>query len=215
MNDNNFDPKNIPFYGLITVFYYMLSAVVVVASFGIAIVLMPLYFKRIINAATARERLYFCMRFSSMWCLFYAILMIIVFTIDANFGHWDMMNWWPTISWMLFDWNMAHANSVGCDVFLALVLVPVSTMAARMIGNDDRNFVFIQPPSKAVPDDAIESVMTRYYAALAADPKKDPSWATMHTDVRRTKMLEHKKVMRDIEDRVRVVHERYHRKCPI
>lgn len=211
---NSIDPKHIPFFGLIAVFYYALSGFIVVATFGMAIVLLPMYWKRVMQAKTNAERVYFCMQFAAWWCFFYMISVIIILTIDENFTKWGIIHWWPSISFILFDWDMQHANSVGCDIFLSALIVPITIWIGSWFGTEQGIGTY-KKSDFMIANEACADVLKRYNAFLTTDPSKDPNWNKLPSETKRIKKSEYETKLQDMKERVRVVHGAWNRTSPV
>lgn len=106
---------DVPFLRLLALFYKLFSIFIVIASFGIACILLPQYWKRYRAAKTKSERAYFGIHFSALWCFVYAFSMLALLTVDASY-QWGVIDHWPTFSFIFFGWGMAHSDSVCIDV---------------------------------------------------------------------------------------------------
>lgn len=141
--------------------------------------------------------------------------MMAILLVDAiyNFG---IANYWPTLFFIIFDWDMSHYNSLCVDITISLLLsIPLSVIA-NLFGSEDEDSGQYIVPSRVAANEHIEDVMARYRAVLASDPVTSlEKFGTYPLIVRNRMINEYKVSLADIESRVRTVHEIWHKHCPI
>jgi hypothetical protein len=206
---------NVPILRWLAPFVKLLSIFVMVASFGMACVLLPHYWKRYRTAETRYEKAYFGVRFAGLWCFVYAISLLAISIVDGAY-EWGLINHWPTLSFMIFDWGMSHSNSIHIDIALALVLAIPLIITANQFGSEDERSGEYRIPERVAANDHIEDVMRRYHTVKVSNPKlRLDEFVTYPRSIQNSLIAEYNSQLADIEDRVRTVHQIWHKQCPI
>jgi hypothetical protein len=188
---------------------------ILLAGFANACLTLPHYWYCYRSAATPNERMYFALRFAGSWSFVYAMSMMAILLVDSiyNFGLADC---WPTLSFVIFDWDMSHYNSVCVDIVISLLLAIPLSITANLFGSEDEYSGQYVVPTRVAACEHIEDVMTRYRAVLASDPVTSlENFGTYPLIVRNRLIDEYKARLADIESRVRTVHQIWHKRCPI
>lgn len=167
------------------------------------------------SATTLNERIYFALRLSGSWSFVYAIFMMATLLVDSIYSL-GLAERWPTLSFVIFDWDMSHYNSVCVDITISLLLAIPLSITANFFGSEDEYSGQYIVPTRVAANEHIEDVMARYQAVLASDPVTSlENFSTSPLIVRNRMIDEYKLSLEDIESRVRTVHQIWHKRCPI
>lgn len=212
-NNSGIDLDNIPFVRVLSMFYGLLSLAIFIGSLGVCAYMLPGYWKRIATADNKREKAYFSMRFTAAWCVSYVGVVIIALAADAWFFSGDLINYWPTLSFIVMGWSMPHGTSVAMDVVWSLCLAVITTVVANWLGTESGT-TYVEP-DRVQAKNHIQDVMDRYRKVLASNPRNRADFQAMHP-ARRAKMLEsYDERLEQMEHTVREVHRIWHKPCPL
>jgi hypothetical protein len=131
---------------------------------------------------------------------------------------WDLgiAEHWPTISFILMDWNMAHGESLCLDNVISLLLPIPLGLVANIFGSEDEQMGTFCPPERARAREHIDDVMARYSSVLQSNPSKSSAeFYDLPVAVQIRMTNEYRARLADIEERVRTVHQIWHKRCPI
>lgn len=201
------------------------------ALFGLLRALLPLIFffagllcacaalphcaQRYRLATSTHEKWYFALKFFASWCFVYAVSLFVILMIDTG---WDLgiAEHWPTLAFIFIDWDMLHHESLFVDIFISLLLpIPVG-IAASIFGSEDEICGTYCPPERARAREHIDDVMERYGAVLESNPSTAiAGFCGLPATVQRRMATEYSVRLADIEDRVRTVHQIWHKQSPL
>lgn len=190
--------------------YQAVGLLVVVAAVGVAYASLPELYRRVRDAPDSRQRNYYALELAATWCFLYSVTMIVVLAMAP----YSLQEVWPTVSWLLLDWDMPHSDSVATDIAISLFLCVPLYIARYFFGSAAADGSY-RPPKYELANEHIQEVMSRYHAVLASDPKLDPRWPALRRAERHTLEQDYQAKLADIENRVRTVHQLWHRKSPI
>jgi hypothetical protein len=166
-------------------------------------------------ATSAYERWHYALRFFASWCFVYAVSLFVILMTDTA---WDLgiAEHWPTISFILMDWNMAHGESLCLDNVISLLLPIPLGLVANIFGSEDEQMGTFCPPERARAREHIDDVMARYSSVLQSNPSKSSAeFYDLPVAVQIRMTNEYRARLADIEERVRTVHQIWHKRCPI
>lgn len=192
------------------VLYQALGLLVILAVFFLALASLPELVRRLRNAKDASERTYYALDLAGTWCYIYPVTMFVLLAIAPD----RLQDIWPTVSWMILDWDMSHSKSVMLDIAISLLLCGPLLLARSWYGSTSASGEY-RPPERKLADEHIEDVMNRYRAVLDANPALGSSWPGLRKSEKIELELEYAARLADAEDRVRTVHAMWHRRCPI
>jgi hypothetical protein len=207
--------SKIPFLNTITLISNLFAMAVFFGTLGLAGALLPVYWKRVKNAVTLRERAYFAMQFTTMWCIVYVLGMILLFVIDAVFFQSELDTWWPTISFTFMDWNMSHQTSVYCDLMWSVVLAAGTAFGSKLLGSEDSLHGDFRAPETNQRTNHIADVMARYRAVLETDPRKVATFKDLKWAEKKKLVDAYQERLEDITHRVREVHRTWGKVSPV
>ena len=192
------------------VLYQALGLLVILAVFVLALASLPELARRLRDAKDADERAYYALDLASTWCYIYPLTMIVLLAIAPD----GLQDIWPTVSWVILDWDMSHSKSVMLDIAISLLMCGPLLLARSWYGSTSASGEY-RPPERKLADEHIEDVMNRYRAVLDANPALDPSWPSLRKSQKIELEREFAARLAGVEDRVRTVHAMWHRRCPI
>lgn len=166
-------------------------------------------------ATSTHEKWYFALRFFASWCFVYGVSLFVILMIDTA---WDLgiAEHWPTLAFVVIDWDMLHHDSLRVDMFISLLLpVPVG-MAASIFGSEDEICGTYRAPERAQAREHIDDVMARYKSVLLSNPSTSSAeFYALPISVQIRMTNEYRARLADIEERVRTVHQIWHKRGPI
>jgi hypothetical protein len=172
---------------------------------------LPHFTQRYRLATSRYEKWYYALRFFESWCFVYAVSLFVILLIDTA---WDLgiAEHLPTLAFIFIDWDMPHHESLCVDTFISILLPIPGGIAASMFGSEDKISGAYGPPERALAREHIDDVMARYGAVLQSNPSTAiAGFGALPVTVQRRMTTEYNVRLTDIEDRVRTVHQIWHK----
>ena len=166
-------------------------------------------------ATSTCEKWFYALRFFASWCFVYAVSLFVILMIDTA---WDLgiSEYWPTLAFIFIDWDMLHHESLDVDMFISLLLPIPAGMAASFFGSEDEICETYCPPERAREREHIDDIIARYGAVLQSNPSTAiAGFGALPVTVQRRMTTEYNVRLTDIEDRVRTVHQIWHKQSPL
>lgn len=201
MNQFN-DGSDNPFVRIAATLYCVASVALVIGGYLTIILTIPFCWIKLKTVTRGIERACLVANLVGSSMMVYGLLLTAVMFLTNAVWRTDFKDWWPTVSWILMDWNMSNAVSIGFDAMISFSLGAVIFFSSNFLGTYDE-FGY-DPPTWYIRRENLARIRLEYAQLKNQDPRRQEDFARQSKIDQVDAMYRWEKSMHRLEDDCRV-----------